>query len=376
VGGGGFLFWRINQEDTVAPDGSDAADAKCDVGYWLPNSPTEYYCINGVDSVKGSDVAEGCYQGYYDENLGHNCWKKVSTPTPVTKYTLKYIAGTGGSITGSATQTVEKGKSGSQVTAVADAGYTFIKWSDGKTSASRTDSNVQSNITVTAEFEADASEYTLTYTAGAGGTISGTSPQTVSEGEDGTAVTAVPNNGYKFTQWSDKTTTNPRKDTNVTNNISVTAQFSELAANEYTLTYIAGDNGSITGDTTQTVEEGEDGTTVTAIANSGYRFSKWSDGVATANRTDMNINSNITVTAQFSAVVSSNGTVPETGIFDSVLGKVSLGISFIFLGGLVSQYSKINYLFNSLTERSRFRQEIRKQKRVAKHRRKLEDKFK
>ncbi len=34
--------------------------------------------------------------------------------------------------------------------------------------------------------------YTLTYTAGSGGTITGTSPQTVDHGASGTAVTAVP----------------------------------------------------------------------------------------------------------------------------------------------------------------------------------------
>ena len=37
--------------------------------------------------------------------------------------------------------------------------------------------------------------FTLTYTAGANGTISGTSPQTVSQGGSGTAVTALPKIG-------------------------------------------------------------------------------------------------------------------------------------------------------------------------------------
>ena len=40
--------------------------------------------------------------------------------------------------------------------------------------------------------------YTLTYTAGANGTITGTSPQTVDYGASGTEVTAVPNTGYHF----------------------------------------------------------------------------------------------------------------------------------------------------------------------------------
>ena len=45
--------------------------------------------------------------------------------------------------------------------------------------------------------------YTLTYTAGPNGSISGTTPQTVNYGADGTPVTAVPNTGYHFVNWSD-----------------------------------------------------------------------------------------------------------------------------------------------------------------------------
>ncbi len=68
--------------------------------------------------------------------------------------------------------------------------------------------------------------YTLTYAAGANGSISGTSPQTVAAGGSGSAVTAVPDTGYSFTSWSDSSTANPRTDTSVSGNISVTASFS------------------------------------------------------------------------------------------------------------------------------------------------------
>ena len=67
--------------------------------------------------------------------------------------------------------------------------------------------------------------FTLTYTAGANGTITGTTPQTVNHNADGTAVTAVPNTGCAFVNWSDSRTDNPRTDANVTTNLSVTANF-------------------------------------------------------------------------------------------------------------------------------------------------------
>lgn len=70
--------------------------------------------------------------------------------------------------------------------------------------------------------------HTLTYTAGANGSITGSSPQVVADGANGSAVTAVPNPGYTFTQWSDASTANPRTDTNVLGDISVTASFTAI----------------------------------------------------------------------------------------------------------------------------------------------------
>jgi len=68
-------------------------------------------------------------------------------------------------------------------------------------------------------------KYTLTYTAGSNGSLTGTTTQYVCRGSNGTAVTAVPDTGYSFTNWSDSSTANPRTDTSVTANLSVTANF-------------------------------------------------------------------------------------------------------------------------------------------------------
>ncbi len=72
------------------------------------------------------------------------------------------------------------------------------------------------------------SSYKLTYLAGANGTISGTSPLTVNYGASGSAITAVANSGYLFANWSDGSVANPRTDSKVTNNITVTASFAVL----------------------------------------------------------------------------------------------------------------------------------------------------
>lgn len=74
------------------------------------------------------------------------------TATPVLSFNLTYAAGTGGTITGDTLQTVGCGGNGSEVTAVPNACYRFIRWSDNSLNASRTDTNVMNNIFVTAVF--------------------------------------------------------------------------------------------------------------------------------------------------------------------------------------------------------------------------------
>jgi formylglycine-generating enzyme required for sulfatase activity len=149
--------------------------------------------------------------------------KSVTATFVINQFTLTYLAGDHGSISGSTPQTVNYGASGTAVLAVADLNYHFVQWSDTSTQNPRTDTNVTANLTLTATFAID--QYTLTYTAGEHGSISGTSPQTVDHGGSGTAVLAVADSGYHFVQWSDASTPNPRTDTNVMANIGVTAEF-------------------------------------------------------------------------------------------------------------------------------------------------------
>ncbi len=145
-----------------------------------------------------------------------------------------------------------------------------------------------------------AAIYTLSYTAGKGGSIAGASRQTVEPGEDGTRVTAVPKPGYHFYKWSDGLTTASRVDTNVTADKSVEALFAaDVVTRALILTYTAGEGGSIAGESVQTVEYGRDGTEVTAVPDPGYRFVGWSDGVATASRTDTEVKADLTVVAEF-----------------------------------------------------------------------------
>ena len=139
--------------------------------------------------------------------------------------------------------------------------------------------------------------WTFTYTAGANGSISGSSPQSVAPGANGTTVTAIPNTGYHFDHWSDNSSTNPvRTDTNAVADITTTAVF---AINYYSVTYTAGTGGSITGSTSQSIPYLSYATPVTAVPGAGYRFVSWSDSNPEFTRTDGPVTTNISLTAIF-----------------------------------------------------------------------------
>jgi hypothetical protein len=155
------------------------------------------------------------------------------------------------------------------LTAVPNTGYTFSGWSGGGCSGTEPCIVIMNaDTTITATFAINT--YTLTYKAGANGSLTGTTVQTVNHGTSGTTVTAVPNAGYHFVNWSDGSTDNPRTDENVTSNITATANF---AINTYMLTVYQPTGGSIA----PTSAEYDYGEVVNLLASPdlGYYFVEW-----------------------------------------------------------------------------------------------------
>ncbi|MBQ6917912.1 MAG: InlB B-repeat-containing protein, partial [Prevotella sp.] len=138
-------------------------------------------------------------------------------------HTLTYTAAANGGLYGEAVQEVPTGGTGTPVTAVSVGGYHFAQWSDGSTQNPRIDTDVQADVTVEAQFEINT--VTVRYIAGAGGTISGEAEQVFVFGGDATAVTAVPNSGYRFAHWSDGNTNATRTDLNVQTDLEFEAIF-------------------------------------------------------------------------------------------------------------------------------------------------------
>ena len=110
---------------------------------------------------------------------------------------------------------------------------------------------------------------------------------------DTVTLTAIPNYGYHFVQWSDGNTDNPRTLV-LTQDTTFTAEF---AINQYSITTTSShsERGTTQGDTTVNYLEK---ITISAIANYGYHFSSWNDG-NTNNPRVIQVTEDTTYTAQF-----------------------------------------------------------------------------
>lgn len=141
-------------------------------------------------------------------------------------------------------------------------------------------------------------QFTLNYVADVHGSIGGNAQQTVDYAGSGTEVQAIADVGYQFDHWSDQRPGASRTDANISANLSVTAFFT---IQRFNLLYSAGPGGSIDGQPVRlfTVDYGADGPTVTAIPDPGKIFVAWSDGVLTAQRSDLDVGAHINVQAQF-----------------------------------------------------------------------------
>ena len=171
--------------------------------------------------------------------------------------------------------------------ATPDYGYHFVKWSDGVTDNPRAIELTQ-DITLTAEFAKNT--YTISTTSANpewGTTAGGKSALYLDEVE----ISATPNYGYHFVQWSDREyicddwwdgvcyyghwgdyNTEPTRTIVVERDSVITATF---AKNVYSISKNA-EHGTISGNSSA---EYLDFVTLTAVPDYGYHFTQWSDGL-------------------------------------------------------------------------------------------------
>jgi hypothetical protein len=93
---------------------------------------------------------------------------------------------------------------------------------------------------------------------------------------------------------------------------------------KFTVKYNQGTNGTLLGDSLQTIFYGSDSSPVEVVPESGFRFAGWNDGISDNPRTDNTVLSNLEVTAVYEAITSTdelfNGTM--TSVFPNPFNDV------------------------------------------------------
>lgn len=395
----GFSVTIYDDDNNLVYNSGDVTDNSCEATISVDEGKKYYITIEGE-----STYPTKAYYTIFD--------KPLVAP-------LMYTAGTGGSVTGETTQIVLPDGTGTEVTAVPDSGYVFSQWSDGVATAVRTDAYTSGGMDVTAEFvipttidpiddinidslsaslpkatvrengeivtgktvkytckeltdygarisssdlfiELDSSTPLGTYTVtvsladNSAETITFDiifskpyivlTPEYIDLVKDGTDVDFyvdfpavavydcegnLSNAKYKFVGLDFEDYTEPPTDKGfklskdiplgiyhltygLSDNNTITKDFEIIVRNPQ-INYTAGDGGSITGETMQTVEPGTNGTYVTAVPDDGYVFSQWSDYITNASREEYNVTDDINVSAEFVQTVAVNIDDSSTG---------------------------------------------------------------
>ena len=261
-----------NGQQTVVKGGSVTFTANPASGYvvnqWLVNSSPAQ--TNGTSYRLNNVMASASVQVTFK-------------PAPPTNYAVTASAGANGSISPNVSQTVVKGGSVT-FTANPASGYVVNQWLvNGSVAQTNGTSYTLNNVTASASVEvtfkpAPPTNYTVTASAGANGSISPSGQQSVVKGGSVT-FTANPASGYVVNQWLVNSSPAQSGGTsyilnNVTASASVEATFKPAPPTNYAVTASAGANGSISPSGQQTVVKGGS-VTFTANPANGYVVNQW-----------------------------------------------------------------------------------------------------
>ena len=290
-------------------------------------SPVTATTVDYTTSTKGLTYTVYVQAQCYNSTTGGvsdwsaSGWASYTRPNT---YTLTYFPCSGGSILGNNPQTVTSGGSGTAVTAVPPAFYNFVNWSDGSTSNPRTDTNVTTNKSFTANCALTAIPQQSPPTVYVAGQPSGYTTRWAWYANSSCPSGSSMQYQYYFDYagyWTgpvtstsaDFTTSTPGAYTlyvsdqcynATTGGVSDWSGYGSDSYTRsypyYTLTYSIGTGkGSLSGSTWQSVISGGSGTAVSATAGMCYDGVSWSDGSTTTSRTDTNITSDRSYTVNF-----------------------------------------------------------------------------
>jgi hypothetical protein len=398
-GTGGYLLWRVNQDKTVAPTDSDASSCHA-----VCNQP-----ITACGSVlPGNNCEEGC-AGYtsgstfgcceYHMVCSSTCGDGTCSSDETATSCAADCACKALTWTNKPSGTFEQGKLAKSIT-IANPNSTSttttgvaIKFNDttlstcsgGDTKACfkvGKDSNNKQLITLELlgnKTALDVAAYTLSVTLpGPKDTCvestSFTLTKTIVCGDNvcdvGEATTCPSDCVCKAFVWTNKpsgvyksadvpstiTISNP-------NSSEITTQATAIKLNETTLSACGSSDF-----TTSCYNYGTDASSLTIHLATGLGVGSYSLSVSLPTQTS--------VCKEIATFSVGDDTVPDTGIFDGVMGRIYLGSGFVFLGIITTQFPKFTYMFGAIGERNRVIFEEKRRKREEEKRNRFERRFK
>ncbi|PKL83212.1 MAG: hypothetical protein CVV24_06055 [Ignavibacteriae bacterium HGW-Ignavibacteriae-3] len=270
---------------------------------WNHQDPPDAFEMNRNNTI-------AFYQGNRNPYIDHPEWVS-SVFGSATTFTVGTSSNPsiGGSTSGGGTF-----NSGASVTLTAtpNPGYTFTSWTEGGILVSTSSSynfTISTNRSLVANFTAiPPTQYSVTLSSipAIGGTTSGGG--TFNSGASVT-VTATPNSGYTFTNWTEggtQVSTSSSYNFSISGNRTLVANFAAIPPTQFSVSLSSiPAAGGITGGG-GTFNSGAS-VTVTATPNSGYTFTNWTEGgtqVSISSSYNFSISGNRTLAANFSLIPS------------------------------------------------------------------------
>ncbi|MBJ6724954.1 kelch repeat-containing protein [Geomesophilobacter sediminis] len=210
--------------------------------------------------------------------------------------------------------------------------------------------------------------YTVSVTAGSGGTVSPSGSVSVAANGSAGPFYAYPNTGYHLVGWTGTggftSTANPLTVAPVTGNLALTAVFALSTPSSYTVTFVAGSGGSVS-QPSLTVTPNAAAGPVQATPDPGYHFVSWTvsggQTVTTQSITISNVNADLIATANFAPnsyrvtfaagtggkVSATSATVNYNGSTGAVTATANTGYHFVSWTGSNDSISTSNPLIVS-----------------------------
>jgi len=277
------------------------------VSYTITTNAGAGGSITGIQSVKHGEsvgITATPDTGYQVQSWSGSCGTFSKSANPVSivgsadcsisvafekvSYAITTSSGTGGTVTG--IQSVKHGESVG-ITATPDTGYQIQSWSGscGTFSKSTNPVSIVGSADCSIRVAFEKVSYTITTSAGTGGTVTGN--QSVKQGES-VSITATPSTGYELQSWGGTCgtftkSTNPATFT-ATEDCSINVAFEKVT---YTIVSSVTTGGQIT--QTQTIGSGATAT-VAVTLNEGYLLSEWTGTCGTFSADDLEVSFKVT----------------------------------------------------------------------------------